>query len=576
MRERVLQWLKSNRKKWISNQMWDFIKKFYSTIYEPYDKVLSIFYSLFLVHLQRTVPPKYKIGMAVLIHERPEYLVLCLDSLFQTKLYDYDITFLLADDGSADPRVRQIMECPRNACYKIIRYHTKKGHNSWGAAFNKAMKKLLEIDDFDIIGSCDSDALFHPEWLDQTMKICLWAKANDHKNILGPFSSFNSSDYVFHQILGSYPTPFGNYVVKRRMGAVNYFYFTGDLIKLGLFSEDKNDETIMTAKYNKLRVRNYCTETSYVEHIGHISILNQWRPTPVSSSVYGMNLTPKGWPNLLEKADTMGYYRFVKNNVSWGKKVSSENDIDVLIPVIEKDLQTLPLVVQSIRKNLCHPIIKFVIVAPESQKIISFCKENECSFVSENSVLPFQKKDINYKYGELDRSGWLFQQFIKLYSDQICSSSKVLVMDADTILVSPQVFIVEGKTVLLHSDEHHQPYFDSYQNLFGKYTSTDLSFVAHQMLFNSSHLEEMRNTIQHRKSCKWYEAIISLIDTNELSIFADYETYGQWMLQNYPNEIIREYWFNLPLYRKHLHDLNQLENLFGKKCRSISFHSWNK
>ncbi|MFI5144689.1 MAG: hypothetical protein ACHQJ4_03765, partial [Ignavibacteria bacterium] len=34
--------------------------------------------------------------------------------------------------------------------YRIVRYFSEKGHNSWGAAFNKAIKKLIEIDKFDI------------------------------------------------------------------------------------------------------------------------------------------------------------------------------------------------------------------------------------------------------------------------------------------------------------------------------------------------------------------------------------------------------------------------------------------
>jgi hypothetical protein len=115
-------------------------------LFSVYDKEISNPDSIFAVHLKRKLPKKYKIGMAVLIHERPEYLELCLDSLFETNLYDYDITFLLIDDGSKDPRVRLLIEKPRDKKYKIHRCYCEKGHNSWGAAFNRAMKKLSEID----------------------------------------------------------------------------------------------------------------------------------------------------------------------------------------------------------------------------------------------------------------------------------------------------------------------------------------------------------------------------------------------------------------------------------------------
>lgn len=252
--------------------------------------------SPFSINLKKGIRPDYKIGMAVLAHNRPEILDLCLDSLFQTNLHNYDITFLIQDDGSTDPKVREIIEKERDPQYKIIRDYTPKGHNSWGAAFNKAIHKLLEIDDFDIIGTCDSDAYFHPEWLDQTLKICLWAKKNHKSQILGPFSSFNSSDYIFHQILGTYTSPFGNYVVKKRMGALNYFFFKDDFLKLGYFPEDKDDETLMTAKFDKLKVRNFCTETSYIEHFGRISILDKWRPTAVGdNAAFAVKLARDGW-----------------------------------------------------------------------------------------------------------------------------------------------------------------------------------------------------------------------------------------------------------------------------------------
>lgn len=529
--------------------------------------------SLFALRLQKEMPPHYKIGMAVLAHERPEYLELCLDTLFKTKLYDYDVTFLIQDDGSVDPRVREIIDCPRDPRYKIVRFYSAKGHNSWGAAFNKAIQKLLEIDKFDIVGSCDSDALFHPEWLDQTMKICLWAKKNHRNNILGPFSSFNSSDYKFHQILGTYSSPHGNYVVKKRMGAVNYFYFTKDLFKLGYFAENRDDESSMTIKFNAHGVRNFCTETSYVEHIGQMSILNKWRPTPVSAAVYGMNLAKAGWGPELKKADTLGYYRYVKRNISFGEGVRSDIKVDVLMPIIEKDLVTLPFALEGIRKHLRHPVNDIFLIAPESSKIRAFCREQKCKYVLEDTVLPIEKKDIDYVCKGLDRSGWLFQQFLKLFGDTICSQDHFLVLDADTILVRPQVFIADHKMVLLHSDEHHDPYFELYWKLFGVNTSTSLSFVAHQMLFNRWKLKEMRDAIENRHKKTWYTAILSLMDKTQFSAFSEYETYGQWMLQTYPEDIIREYWFNGSLPRAEFLSREWHESL--SPHRSLSSHQYS-
>lgn len=542
-------------------------------IYAHHDRIHV--HSPFAIKLQKELKPNFKIGMAVLAHERPEYLEMCLNSLFQTNLYDYDIIFLIQDDGSKDPRVREIIERERDPQYKIIRYYTPKGHDSWGAAFNKAIRRLLEVDDFDIIGSCDSDALFHPEWLDQTMKVCLWAKKNHKDNILGPFSSFNSSDYAFHRILGTYSSPYGNYVVKRRMGAVNYFFFKEDFLKLGFFEEHRDDETLMTRRFEALRVRNFCTETSYVEHIGGTSVLNQWRPTPVTKPVYGMNLARHGWPYDMEKIGTLGYYRYIKENTSSGDNVSGQTKIDIIIPVVEKDLDVLPHTIDGARENLRHPIGRIIVVAPDSQEIKALCANKHCEFVWEDSILPMTKKDIDYTVDGLDRSGWLFQQFLKWSGDVLSSQEHYLALDADTVLICPQVFEINGQVVLLHSDEHHQPYFDVYKKLLGVDPPTALSFTSHHILYQRFRIAELKRQIEHRhRSDPWYRILLRTINRSELSAISEYEIYGQWMLQNYGDEVIREYWFNIAFSRARLKQFNVLKKKLSHKYRSISFHSY--
>ncbi len=538
-----------------------------------HDRLISNPDSIFAVHLQRKLPKKFKIGMAVLIHERPEYLELCLDSLFGTNLYNYDITFLLIDDGSTDARIRQLIEKPRNGVYKIHRCFSEKGHNSWGAAFNRAMKKLMEIDNFDILGSCDSDALFHPDWLDKTMKVCIWAKENDHNHILGAFSSFNSSDYAFHQIIDTCETPYGKYVVKKRMGALNIFHFTRDLKRIGFFAEDKNDETIMTEKLMKLRIRNFSLDQSYVEHTGKESVLNKWRPTAVTNPVYGMNMPSAGWPSNLETADTLGYYRYVKQSESWGSSFKSDVKLNIMIPVIEKDLQMLPYSLQGLRENLRHPLGKIFIVSPEKGIYKTFCKENDCFYLPEDQILEIKKKDIHYIWKGIDRSGWMLQQLIKLSVDQISDAPFTYVIDADTILSSPQIIVSNNKAVLLHSDEHHQPYFDNIAKIFGFYPLSPLSFVSHQMVFSINHLIKMKNEIETKHSKKWFEVILGYIDINEQSCFSEYETYGHWMLINYPEEITREYWFNCQVFSQQENKLD-FEMQKYKQYRSISHHTY--
>ena len=68
--------------------------------------------------------------------------------------------------------------------------------------------------------------------------------------------------------------------------------------------------------------------------------------------------------------------------------------LDVLIPVVEKDLEVLPYAIDSARENIKHPIGEIIIVAPDSEKIKALCKIKGCQFVNEDSVLPITKKEI--------------------------------------------------------------------------------------------------------------------------------------------------------------------------------------
>lgn len=67
-------------------------------------------------------------------------------------------------------------------------------------------------------------------------------------------------------------------------------------------------------------------------------------------------------------------------------------------------------------------------------------KEHHLIFVDENEVLPITKKDINYicKDGR-DRSGWLFQQLLKL-AGNIGTCENFITIDSDHILLKPHTF----------------------------------------------------------------------------------------------------------------------------------------
>ena len=254
----------------------------------------------------------------------------------------------------------------------------------------------------------------------------------------------------------------------------------------------------------------------------------------------------------------------------------SEMPIDVIIPAIERDLEILSYTIDGVRKNVKHPISKIIIVSPASEKLQELCSEKECVFVNERSLLDIDPKSINLIIQGIDRSKWIYQQFLKWSGDRITSETHYLVVDADTVFIRPQSFEHNGNVIFNFSDEYHWPYFEIYKRILRETVKCPVSFTSHQMLFENNKLKELKKKLEEINGCIWYEAILKKLDRNENSGSSDYETYGQYVFSHYRSSISLEYWFNLSLKRKHLQDLDQLEHLYSKIYKSISFHSWNQ
>lgn len=246
--------------------------------------------------------------------------------------------------------------------------------------------------------------------------------------------------------------------------------------------------------------------------------------------------------------------------------------IDILIPAIEKDLGTLPMVIDGLRKYVKHPIGNLYIVSPKSNKMIALCRRKGCKFVDENTVLPITKKQIHYRSQRWDRSGWLFQQLLKLSGDAICEQNLFLVVDADTVFIRPHIFRIGQKTICYRRNWSQPEYFRAYSKLFGKKAQSPSSFVAHYMLLEKSKLQQLKRTLEARHHKSWYSAIIQCTDKTKQFGFSEFETYGNFVYANYPNQLIMK-----PCLNKSFHmNARQLSPLqitrMSRTFRSLSFH----
>ncbi|MDQ0050667.1 hypothetical protein J2T18_005007 [Paenibacillus polymyxa] len=246
--------------------------------------------------------------------------------------------------------------------------------------------------------------------------------------------------------------------------------------------------------------------------------------------------------------------------------------IDVLIPAIDKDIVTLPLVIDSLRRHVQHRIGTIYIISPQSTGIRRLCVSKKCTFIDEKTVLPITKKHIHYGTTRWDRSGWLYQQLLKMNGDKISKASFFLVIDADTILIRPHTFRKDGKTIFYYRNWSQPEYFRTYHKLMGVKAPSPKSFVTHYMLFEKARLTRLKQVIEARHGKPWYNAIIYSVDRTKQFGFSEYETYANYLYSHQPSRMILRKSLNKALHSR-ASSLSQKQlDVLAKSYRSLSFH----
>ena len=253
------------------------------------------------------------------------------------------------------------------------------------------------------------------------------------------------------------------------------------------------------------------------------------------------------------------------------QQIMSKLPVSVFIPVAAKDLDCVSITVDSLRKYLQHPIHEIVICGAYEEHLVNECRRLKVKFIDERIVQPIEKSNILYQCNGVDRSGWLYQQFLKLNSPKYCESDHVLVWDSDTELLKPVNFEHEGKDIIEYSEERHDPYDECTAKLLGQNSGIKAGFTCHKILINRTKLLEMLEKIEFRFQLDWYQAIITCLDPTEASSFSEYNLYSNYALENHDMTTQIRHWRNFAdsksanFFRRKL-----IKKLFV----SVSYHSW--
>ncbi|MBN1242904.1 MAG: hypothetical protein JXA15_09405 [Spirochaetales bacterium] len=254
----------------------------------------------------------------------------------------------------------------------------------------------------------------------------------------------------------------------------------------------------------------------------------------------------------------------------------SDLPIDIVIPVIDKDAGTLPLVIDSAREFIAHPIGGIYLVSPkDSPAIRAIAAEKRCELIDEAELVDISPRDIAYVHEGTNRAGWVYQQLLKWSGGRFCKNRHYLVIDSDTVFIRPQAFEFEGRMVFDFCDEFHVPYFKAFEHLFGMTPRATISFTSHHSLIDTELMRELMDVLGKRHGKPWFEAVAGAVDVTEMSSVSDYDNYGQYVAERHPQRMVVRYWANKSFGRKHLPRLDTLRRRYARLYNTISFHSWN-
>lgn len=221
--------------------------------------------------------------------------------------------------------------------------------------------------------------------------------------------------------------------------------------------------------------------------------------------------------------------------------------LDIIIMTTRKNLEMLKIMLPFVRQNIINGGNIYVV----SQQCIKdeIDALSDCFYVDEDNVYP----GLTYRQvaslmeeicGNSSKTGWYFQQFLKLAWAFKCKTKNYIVIDADTIPLAPLCFIdSSGKFVFTKKIEYNKPYFDTIEELFNNKVSrvVDFSFVSEHMIFSVDHVKEMLALINDNEGLigsSFYEKILRATGKAHLLVsgFSEFETYGNFMMSFYPQE----------------------------------------
>lgn len=253
--------------------------------------------------------------------------------------------------------------------------------------------------------------------------------------------------------------------------------------------------------------------------------------------------------NNTDVLDGYNYNMLFTDNVAMAVEIvfpkNEKYDVDLLVCVCERDVNTLKYAIDSI---LRHSFCSFnnIIIYVDSYDIPSW-SDNIIS-VYPNVILKTGSDFFDSEEQFRNIGGWYRQQVVKMTYCYITKSDYYLTWDSDIIANQRLEFIINNKPVLylmeglFHSDQpigHKQAIKQLIKKKYNVLWDTPAisKFVNSYMVVRTKHIFELLENISRHRLIEYVENMTSNKRYNGIS---EYEMIAYWILNNYPEEYVVE------------------------------------
>jgi len=221
------------------------------------------------------------------------------------------------------------------------------------------------------------------------------------------------------------------------------------------------------------------------------------------------------------------------------------------LPILEIAARKLPEMVP------CRRL--YVVVPDHDCRQVQRRLGHEAEVITENDFIPGmtigQLRGLKAS-GFPPMAGWYFQQLLKLqFAFVEPEDDFYLIWDADTVPLRPMRFFDSADRMLLtRASEYHAPYFETYRRLLGAEARREFSFIAQHILVQKSVAREMLGAIERHvpgDDCWAWKIMRALPADQGLQTFSEYETYGHYIKNHYPDRVrwISRQWLREPTFK---------------------------